>query len=115
MARSGKGLIYHPLQISIIAARVCQRAVGNGCWQMLQPQRIGQLGDVALGSAVELSSAVITPLGAYRGRLELNSFENAVFLWESAQQHACTTYQALLQTPFIVPALGRVQRALTAL
>ena len=98
-------LVPCPSDISNLVARA-ENAVGG---------QYRQLGDVALGSAVELSSTVITPLGAYRGRLELNSFENAVFLWESAQQHACTTYQALLQTPFIVPAIGRVKRALTAL
>jgi hypothetical protein len=98
-------LVPCPSDISNLVTRA-ENAVGG---------QYRQLGDVALGSAVELSSTVITPLGAYRGRLELNSFENAVFLWESAQQHACTTYQALLQTPFIVPAIGRVKRALTAL
>ena len=98
-------LVPCPSDISNLVARA-ENAVGG---------QYRQLGDVALGSAVELSSTVITPLGAYRGRLKLNSFENAVFLWESAQQHACTTYQALLQTPFIVPAIGRVKRALTAL
>ena len=98
-------LVPCPSDISNLVARA-ENAVGG---------QYRQLGDVALGSAVELSSTVITPLAAHRGRLELNSFENAVFLWESAQQHACTTYQALLQTPFIVPAIGRVKRALTAL
>jgi hypothetical protein len=37
------------------------------------------------------------------------------FLWEAAQQHACTMYQALLQTPLVVPAIGKVKRALAAL
>jgi hypothetical protein len=74
-----------------------------------------QLGDPNVGSAIELAGSIVTPLGAYRGRLELNSFENAVFLWEAAQQHACTTYQALLQTPFIVPAVGKITQALAAL
>ena len=49
-------------------------------------------------SAVELTGTLITPLGAHRGHRERNRFENALFLWEAAQQHACTTYQALLQT-----------------
>jgi hypothetical protein len=77
--------------------------------------KYSQLGDRAVGSAIELSGTVITPFGAHRGRLGLNPFENALFLWEAAQQHACTTYQALLQTPFTIPAVGRVKRALTAL
>jgi hypothetical protein len=71
-------LVHCPSDISNLIARA-ENAVGG---------QYRQLGDVDLGSAVELSSTVITPLGAYRGRLELNSFENAVFLWESAQQHA---------------------------
>ena len=74
-----------------------------------------QLGEVAVGSAVELSGTIITPFGAYRGRLEANAFENALFLWEAGQQHACTTYQALLQTPLMLPAVGRLKQALTAL
>jgi hypothetical protein len=73
-----------------------------------------QLGEVAVGSAVELSGTIVTPFGAYRGRLEANAFENALFLWEAAQQHACTTYQALLQTPFMLPAVGRLKQALAA-
>jgi hypothetical protein len=36
-------------------------------------------------------------------------------LWEAAQQHACTTYQALLQTPLTVPAVGRLKQALATL
>ena len=74
-----------------------------------------QVGDLAAGSAIELSGTVITPFGARRGRLGLDPFEDALFLWEAAQQHACTTYQALLQTPLIVSAVGRVKRALAAL
>jgi hypothetical protein len=74
-----------------------------------------QLGELAPGSAIALPGTLITPLGAHRGRLGLNPFENALFLWEAAQQHACTTYQALLQTPFTVPAVARVKRALAAL
>jgi hypothetical protein len=74
-----------------------------------------QLGDLASGSAIELSGTVINPFSVGRGRLGLNPFENALFLWEAAQQHACTTYQALLQTPFTLPAVGRVKRALAAL
>jgi hypothetical protein len=74
-----------------------------------------QLGELALGSAVELPGTIISPLAAPRGRMELNPFENALFLWEAAQQHACTTYQALLQTPLMVPAVGRVKRTLAAL
>ena len=74
-----------------------------------------QLGEVAVGSAVELSGTIITPFGAYRGHLEPNAFENAVFLWETGQQHACTTYQALLQTPLMVPAVGMLKQAVAAL
>ena len=58
-----------------------------------------QLGKLAAGSAIELADTVIMPVRAHRGRMGLNPFENALFLWEAAQQHACTTYQALLQTP----------------
>ena len=74
-----------------------------------------QLGELAVGSAIELSGTIITPFGAYRGRLEPNAFENAWFLWQAGQQHACTTYQALLQTPFMLPAVGRLKHALTTL
>jgi lipase (class 3) len=74
-----------------------------------------QLGELALGSAAELNGAIIAPFGAHRGRLGLNPFENALFLWEAGQQHACTTYQALLQTPLLVPAVGKIKRALAAL
>jgi hypothetical protein len=74
-----------------------------------------QLGEPALGSAIELPGTIITPVAAPRGRMERNPFENALFLWEAAQQHACTTYQALLQAPLMVPAVGRVKRTLAAL
>jgi hypothetical protein len=47
--------------------------------------------------------------------MELNPFENSLFLWEADQQHACTTYQALLQTSLMVPAVGKVRRALAGL
>jgi hypothetical protein len=74
-----------------------------------------QLGGLAVGSAIELPGKIITPFGAQRGGMELNAFENALFLWEAAQQHACTTYQALLQTPLTVPAVGKIKRTLAAL
>ncbi|MBV8458629.1 MAG: lipase family protein [Acetobacteraceae bacterium] len=73
-----------------------------------------QLGKVAVGSAVELSGTIMTPFGAYRGRMEPNAFKNALFLWEAAQQHACITYQALLQTPLILPAVGMLRQAVAA-
>jgi Lipase (class 3) len=78
-------------------------------------EKYTQVGDLATGSAIELSGTVITPFGAYQGRWDPNAFENALFLWESAQQHACTMYQALLETPFTVPAVGRLKQALAAL
>jgi hypothetical protein len=78
-------------------------------------EKYTQLGDLATGSAIELSGTIITPFGAYRGRQEPNAFENALFLWEAAQQHACTMYQALLETPFTVPAVGRLKQALAAI
>jgi Lipase (class 3) len=74
-----------------------------------------QLGEVVAGSAVELTGTVIVPPGAPQNRPGLNPSENALFLWEAAQQHACTTYQALLQTPLTVPEVGKVKRALAAL
>jgi Lipase (class 3) len=74
-----------------------------------------QLGDLATGSAIELSGTIITPFGAQRGRQEPNAFENALFLWEAAQQHACTMYQALLEAPLTVPAVGRLKQALAAM
>ena len=74
-----------------------------------------QLGELAVGSAIALSGTIIMPFGAHRGRLEPNAFENALFLWEAAQQHACTTYQMLLQTPLTLPAVGRLKQALAAL
>ena len=74
-----------------------------------------QLGELAAGSAIELAGTIITPFAVHQGRMELNPFENALFLWEAAQQHACTTYQALLQAPLMVPAVGRMKRTLAAL
>ena len=74
-----------------------------------------QLGETATGSAVELTGTVVTPFDALRGRSELNPFENALFLWEAAQQHACTTYQTLLQTQLTLPAVGKLKHALAVL
>jgi Lipase (class 3) len=74
-----------------------------------------QLGELAVDSAIALSGTIIMPFGAHRGRLEPTAFENALFLWEAAQQHACTTYQMLLQTPLTLPAVGRLKQALAAL
>jgi triacylglycerol lipase len=98
-------LVSCPADISKIIDRA-ENAVGG---------KYRQVGELALGSAVELPGTIITPFGAHRGRMELNPFENVLFLWEVAQQHACTTYQALLQTPLVVPAIGKVKRALAAL
>jgi pimeloyl-ACP methyl ester carboxylesterase len=74
-----------------------------------------QLGDLATGSAIALDGSLVIPFDARRGRLGLNPFEDALFLWEAAQQHACTTYQALLETPLTVLAAGHVKRTLAAL
>jgi hypothetical protein len=98
-------LVSCPPDISKIIDRA-ENAVGG---------KYRQLGELALGSAVELAGTIITPFAAPRGRMELNPFENALFLWEAAQQHACTTYQALLQAPLMVPAVGRMKRTLTVL
>lgn len=98
-------LVPCPSDISKIIGRA-ENAVGANYYQ---------LGELVVGSAIELQGTIITPFGAHRGRMELNPFENALFLWEAAQQHACTTYQTLLQTPLMVPTIGRVKRALTAL
>jgi Lipase (class 3) len=92
-------------EISRLVARAETAVAGKYC----------QLGELAVGSAVELSGTIVTPFGAYRGRLEANAFENALFLWEAAQQHACTTYQALLQTPLMLPEVGRLKQAIAAL
>jgi Lipase (class 3) len=73
-----------------------------------------QLGELAAGTAIELDGTVVTPFAAHRGRLKPNTFENALFLWEAGQQHACTTYQALLQTPLMVPAVGMLKQAVAA-
>jgi hypothetical protein len=98
-------LVSCPADITRIIGRAETTVAGKYC----------QLGGLAVGSAIELSGTIITPFGASRGRLEPNAFENALFLWEAAQQHACTTYQALLQTPLMVPAVGRLKYALAAL
>jgi hypothetical protein len=98
-------LVSCPPDISNIINRA-ENAVGG---------EYAQLGEREVGSAIELSGTLMTPFGARRGRLELNPFENALFLWEAAQQHVCTTYQALLQTPFMVPAIGRVKQVLETL
>jgi hypothetical protein len=71
-----------------------------------------QLGQVSAGSAVELTGTIVTPLGALQSRPELSPFENARFLLEAARQHACTTYQTLLQTPLTLPAVGKLKHAL---
>jgi len=96
---------YRPPDIANIINRA-ENAVGG---------KYAQLGEQEVCSAIELSGTLMTPFGAHRGRLELNPFENALFLWEAGQQHACTTYQGLLQTPFMVPTIGRVKRVLEAL
>jgi hypothetical protein len=98
-------LVPRPSDISKIIGRAELAVTGKYC----------QLGEVAVGSAVELPGTVITPFRAHRCRLGLNPFENALFLWDAAQQHACTTYQALLLTPLMVPAIGRVKQVLAAL
>ena len=98
-------LVACPPDITKIIGRAETAVAGKYC----------QLGDLAVGSAIELSGTIITPFGANRGRLEPNAFENALFLWEAAQQHACTTYQMLLQTGLMLPAVGRLKQALTAL
>jgi triacylglycerol lipase len=95
-------LVSCPPDITTIVGRAETAVAGKYC----------QLGEIALGSAIELSGTIIRPLDAHRGRVEPNAFENALFLWEAAQQHACTTYQALLETPLMVPAVGRLKRAL---
>jgi len=98
-------LVSCPSDITRLIGRAETAVAGKYC----------QLGEIAVGSAIELSGTIITPFGAYRGHLEPNAFENALFLWEAAQQHACTTYQALLQTPLMVPAVGRLKQAFAAL
>jgi hypothetical protein len=98
-------LVPCPADIRAIVSRA-ETAVG-GTYQ--------QLGDPAAGSSIELQGSIIRPFSVQRGRMALNPFEDALFLWEAAQQHACTTYQALLQTPLMVPAVARVRRALAAL
>ena len=98
-------LVPCPADITRIIGRAEAAVAGKYC----------QLGELAAGSAIELSGTLITPFGAHRGRLEPNAFENALFLWEAGQQHGCTTYQALLQTPLTVPAVGRLKHALAAL
>jgi hypothetical protein len=95
-------LVPCPSDIDKIVVRAEEAVGGKYC----------QLGEVAAGSAVELTGTVVTPLG---GRPELNPFENALFLWEAAQQHACTTYQTLLQTPLTLPAVGKLKHALAVL
>ena len=72
-------LVSCPPDITRLISRAETAVAGKYC----------QLGEVAMGSAVELSGTIITPVGAHRGRLEPNAFENAVFLWETGQQHAC--------------------------
>ena len=98
-------LVPCPADIARIIGRAQTAVAGKYC----------QLGELATGSAIELSGTIITPFGAYRGRMEPNAFENARFLWQAGQQHACTTYQALLQTPLTVPVVGRLKYALAAL
>ena len=98
-------LVHCSPDITRLIGRAETAVAGNYC----------QLGDLAVGSAISLSGTIVTPFGAHRGRLEANAFENALFLWEAAQQHACTTYQMLLQTPLMLPAVGTLKHALTAL
>jgi hypothetical protein len=74
-----------------------------------------QLGDLTAGSAIELTGTLVTPFDNRRGRLGINPFADALFLWEAAQQHACTTYQALLETPLTFVAAGNVRRTLVSL
>jgi len=93
------------IRIAVNRATVASSASGKYC----------QLGEIAAGSAVELIGTVVMPFGALRGRAELNPFENALSVWEAAQQHACTTYQTLLQTPLTLPAVGKLKHALRVL
>jgi hypothetical protein len=74
-----------------------------------------QLGYEAAGSAIELTGTLIVPFAQHRGRLGLDPFEDALFLWEAAQQYACTTYQTLLRAPLTVPEAAVVRRTLVAL
>ena len=76
-------LVPCPSDIDKIVARAETAVGGKYC----------QLGEIMSGSAVELTGTIVTSFGTLR-RPGLNPFENALFLWEAAQQHACTTYQA---------------------
>jgi triacylglycerol lipase len=98
-------LVPCPADITTIISRA-ETAVGG---------QYRQLGDLAAGSAIELPGSLIRPFAVHRGGMALNPFEDALFLWEAAQQHACTTYQALLQSPLMVPAVAQVKRVLAAL
>jgi hypothetical protein len=99
-------LVSCPADIRNIIARA-EKAAGG---------KYVQLGDLAVGSAVELPGTIMLPFRVHRGGPpRWKQSENALFLWEAGQQHACTTYQALLQTPLMVPAIGKVKQALAAL
>jgi hypothetical protein len=98
-------LVSCPADIRNIVARADQAVSG----------KYVQLGELAAGSAIRLAGAIIMPFAADPGHLQRNRYENAMFLWEAAQQHACTTYQELLQTPLTVPAVGKIKPALAAL
>jgi hypothetical protein len=98
-------LVSCPADIKNIVARADQAVSG----------KYVQLGELAAGSAIELPGTIIMPFAVDPGRLLQNLLENAIFLWEAAQQHACTTYQALLQTRLTVPAIGKIKQALAAL
>jgi hypothetical protein len=97
-------LVSCPSAIHKIVARAETAVGGKYC----------QLGEIAEGSAVELDGTIVTPLRAPQARAGLNPFENALFLWEADQQHACTTYQMLLQTPLTLPTVGKLKQALAA-
>jgi hypothetical protein len=73
-------LVSCPPDITRIIGRAETAVTGKYC----------QVGEIALGSAIELSGTIIRPFDAHRGRMEPNAFESALFLWEAAQQHACT-------------------------
>jgi hypothetical protein len=60
-----------------------------------------------IGSRRGWIELVFGQIANQRVALRVPAFENALFLWEAGQQHACTTCQTLVQTPLTVPALGR--------
>ena len=72
----------------VVARLILNRSASrNSLSEELLTELIAALASLGRDTSVR---AIIRPFGAHRGRMEPNAFENALFLWEAAQQHAAS-------------------------